>query len=233
MKSYKNVGIILLKERSARLPKKNYMQFMGKPMFKHIYDEAIKSKLFTHVVISTESEMLIKLCKKHKVPIYFKRPKKLASNKSSLNSVILDAIKKNELIFKNCKYFCLLWATAPMVTKLDLQKSFLKNKKKGNDAVIGVKKSYDYFSMLELNKKKKLVSVIKNKKDISILRKQDIMPKYIINSSFAWIKLKNFLKSKTWLLPNKVPYVMELERSIDIDYPHDLKLLKYFYKNYK
>ena len=59
------------------------------------------------------------------------------------------------------------------------------------------------------------------------------MPKYIINSSFAWIKLKNFLKSKTWLLPNKVPYVMELERSIDIDYPHDLKLLKYFYKNYK
>ena len=228
MKSYKNVGIILLKERSARLPKKNYMQFMGKPMFKHIYDEAIKSKLFTHVVISTESEMLIKLCKKHKVPIYFKRPKKLASNKSSLNSVILDAIKKNELIFKNCKYFCLLWATAPMVTKLDLQKSFLKIKKKGNDAVIGVKKSYDYFSMLELNKKK-LVSVIKNKKDISIL-KSKILCQNISLTHHLHDKIEKFFESKTWLLPNKVPYVMELERSIDIDYPHDLKLLKYFYK---
>lgn len=229
----KPFAIMLLKEQSLRLPKKNFFYFFGKPMFKHIYDAAINSALFKEIIISTESKKIIKLCNKYNIKVFFRRPKKLSSNKSSLNSVIKHAINKCKSISQNSKEFCLLWATSPLVKSSDFRNSYKLYKSiKNTQCVVGVKQNFEYYSTLTEVYGKKFVHPILKKK-ITSLRKQDLKKKYVINSSFAWINKKKFLKKNDWLLPNTLPYVMDDSRSVDLDYPEDLDLLKFYAKKWK
>lgn len=226
----KPFGIMLIKEESKRLPRKNFMNFHGKPMFKHIHDAAKKTSLFNDIIISTESDKIINICKKNKIKIYFKRPDKLSKSSTSLNDVIKHAIRNCNEITKNSSEFCLLWATAPLVRPSDLINSYkIFKKKKSIQCVVGVKKNYEYYSTLTENKYDNFLSPIYKSK-ITNLRKQKLKIKYVINSSFAWIKKDNFLKSNNWLLPNALPYVMDSARSVDLDYPKDLEVLKIFAK---
>ena len=226
------LAIIPIKERSNRLPKKNYFNFFGKPIFTYIYNEAIKSKLFDKVIISTDSKYVIDYCKNKKINDLVIRPKYLSNKLSTLDQVILYTFKK--LGIAKAQYFCLLWATSPMTSHKDLIKSYnlIKNKK-STEGCIGCIKDYSLYSSLKKNTNSVYYSPVYNSKKISKLSKQLIEPNYLINSSLAWVKFDSFLRNQSWILKNTIPYPMPYYKSVDLDYPKDFELLKFYYKRYK
>ena len=61
----KNIAIIPIRKGSTRIPRKNFMDFFGKPMFLYTYEAAKKSGLFEDIVISTDSQEVLDICKNH------------------------------------------------------------------------------------------------------------------------------------------------------------------------
>ena len=51
----KNLAIIPARGGSKRIPKKNIRHFNGKPIIGHVIEKAIESKIFSKVIVSTDS----------------------------------------------------------------------------------------------------------------------------------------------------------------------------------
>ena len=67
--------VIPARKGSKRLKHKNIKKLYGKPIIEYTIDAAIKSKLFSKIVISSDIHKLQKLCKKKS--IFLKTEKKV------------------------------------------------------------------------------------------------------------------------------------------------------------
>ncbi len=70
------------------IPGKNIRMFARKPLIAHTIEPTLKSKIFSHVMISTEDKQIAKVAKKYGAEIPFMRPKKLASNTAGMSTSI-------------------------------------------------------------------------------------------------------------------------------------------------
>ena len=70
------ICLIPARSGSKRIKNKNIKMFHGKPIIAYAIDNAIKSKLFDKIIVSTDSSKIAKLSKKYGAEIPFLRPKK-------------------------------------------------------------------------------------------------------------------------------------------------------------
>jgi 3-deoxy-manno-octulosonate cytidylyltransferase (CMP-KDO synthetase) len=61
----KAVAIIPARIASTRLPRKILREIAGRPMLAHVYDAAAKSKLLSDVIVATDSEEIMEVCRKN------------------------------------------------------------------------------------------------------------------------------------------------------------------------
>ncbi|MAB65270.1 MAG: hypothetical protein CL662_00370 [Bacteroidetes bacterium] len=88
----KVLTIIPTKLDSKRLKNKNIRDLKGKPMFLHSVDYAKQSKHDVDILVSTESDVVINLCKDNSVP-YIVRSKNLCGDVEVVD-VYLDVINQ-------------------------------------------------------------------------------------------------------------------------------------------
>ena len=62
------------------MAKKNIKNFCGKPIILWSIEEAIKSKCFEKIIVSTDDEEIANLVKSHGVDVPFVRPKELSDD---------------------------------------------------------------------------------------------------------------------------------------------------------
>ena len=68
-----NIAIIPARGGSKRVPKKNILEFFGKPMIAWTIEAAIKSNTFTKVLVSTDCEEIAKISKNYGAEVPFLR----------------------------------------------------------------------------------------------------------------------------------------------------------------
>ena len=73
MKKLKRLLIIPARGGSKRIKNKNIKKFKNKPIIFYTIDNAIKSKLFDKIHISTDSNLIKKIVNKKKLQIEFMR----------------------------------------------------------------------------------------------------------------------------------------------------------------
>ena len=125
-----NLIIIPARSSSQRITNKNLVNINGKPLIYYTINECKKLKKIADICISTDSNKIINYCKKFKYILIRKRPKKLSSNTTSMNDVILDLIKFFEKANKNYKNIILLQPTSPMRKYQDILRCLNLFKKK-------------------------------------------------------------------------------------------------------
>lgn len=67
------IAIIPARGGSKRLPRKNILEFYGKPLIEHSITAALKTGLFEHVVVSTEDEEIAAIARKCGAEVPFLR----------------------------------------------------------------------------------------------------------------------------------------------------------------
>ena len=77
---------------SKGIKNKNIKKINKKPLIDITLTQAKKSKIFSDIIVSSDSSKILSVSKKHKV-ILHKRSKKLSSDKSPKIPVIRDALK--------------------------------------------------------------------------------------------------------------------------------------------
>jgi len=117
-----NVAVIPARFGSKRIPKKNIKLFCGKPMIAWPIEIALKSKLFDHVIVSTDCEKIASIANSYGAETPFIRPAKLSNDFATTTEVISHAA--NWMLDKNWKIFsiCCIYPTSVFLNVEDLLK---------------------------------------------------------------------------------------------------------------
>ena len=124
----KAICIIPAKHFSKRLPNKNIKKILGIPSIAHVISNAIKSKCFKEVFVSTDSIKIKNISEKFGAKVPYLRSKKLSGNYTPVGDVIIDAIKKLKIRY-DFEIVCFMYPTSIFADK-DLIRKAIKLYKK-------------------------------------------------------------------------------------------------------
>jgi|TARA_B110000211_G_C14041063_1_gene536801 CMP-N-acetylneuraminic acid synthetase len=219
----KNICIIPARANSRRIKNKNIINFFGKPIISYAISEAIKSKLFDRVIVSTDSKQIAQISIRYGASVPSLRPKKLSSHTSTINDVLKYCVKKYQ--FKNYKFLYCLFPMTPLLTSKDLIKANKKIIKYQAPHLISVKKNNDIKQKIFVNKNKKLI--LKDGKKTQFSKNIDY---FSDNGNFFILELKKYKKGFKSNYKNTIGYEMIKKEANDINNLSDLNYLKFLYK---
>ena len=219
------ICIIPARKGSKRIKNKNITIFNGKPIIYYAIDLAKKSKLFSRIIVSTDSLKIAKIARKYGAETPFVRSKKLSNHYTTSTEAVIDSIKK--ISSESEKYHCCIYPTAILTQKKDLVNGYKKIKITKADYLIPVT-SYDYSPLRPLEKFGSNWIKLKYSK-YKKTRSQDLPELFHDTGTFYFYKTSVLLKNKG-NLPLKTTYLMiNRIRTIDINEPQDLKIAKLQY----
>jgi len=231
MQDIKVLCTICARGGSKGVKNKNIKKINGKPLIAYTIEQAKESKLFEHIVISTDSDNIASIAKEYGAEVFFKRNAEMASDTAGKLDVIKDAFVKSEEHY-SCKFDYLidLDATAPLRDVKDILDSFQQFLDNHNDNLITAMPSRrsPYFNLIEQDKSGKIY--LSKTLDSSVVRRQDAPKSYDMNASIYIWKRDAILNEKSLFLEKTGLYVMPEERSIDIDSELDYKFVEFLMK---
>lgn len=207
-------SIIPARGGSKGVPGKNIKMLNGKPLICHTIEAALKSKYLYDVYVSTEDAEIAKIsinCGAHVIM----RPAELATDESPRMDAIFHAIdeKKKE---RSPDIVILLQATSPLRNTEDIDAAiqlFFKNEDKSVISMCKVEHPPQWcFRFYKNGHFKPLFG-----DNYFRMRRQDLPDMFRPNGAIYISSLSNLNKNKEFYCDNIVPYIMPVERSIDID----------------
>ena len=75
-----NVAVIPARGGSKRIPHKNIKEFCGKPIIAWSIEVAKQSKLFDHILVSTDDKEIAEVAKSYDAEVPFMRPAKFSND---------------------------------------------------------------------------------------------------------------------------------------------------------
>ena len=211
---------------SKGVPRKNIRLFAGKPLIAHTIEKSLQSKIFSHVVVSTEDQEIAEISKKYGAEVPFMRPKKLATDKIATSEVMIHGIKElkklgydfDEVVLRDC--------TVPFIRNIDISLSLQKLRQKKPDAVFGVYRQNlnPYFNMMEQNANGFLK--LSKKLRARPITRQGAPIVYQLNGLWV-LNVEKFLKYKTILVPKILPHEIPPETGFMIDTEFEFRIAEY------
>lgn len=221
-KNKKILAIIPARNGSKGVKNKNIKNLNGKPMIAYTIENAIESKIFDDVVVSTDSQEYIDISLRYGEIIPSLRPDHLASDTASSLDMTLYTIDSLKEQGKEYDYFMLLQPTSPLRTTQDILNSVgLLFEKNANTVVSVCECEHPPQWSVELDEKLDL-TVLEDK--IKATRRQDIKKSYRLNGAIFLSNIDYYIKNKSFYTSNAIAYIMEYENSIDIDSIYDFML---------
>lgn len=110
------LAIITARGNSKRIPKKNIRKFCGKPILAYPIEAAIKSKLFTEIMVSTDNIEIARIARSYGAAVPFLRSEKTSDDYATTADVLLEVLMKYKEAGRSFDYVCCLYPTAPFVT---------------------------------------------------------------------------------------------------------------------
>ncbi|CUU67833.1 cytidylyltransferase domain-containing protein [Campylobacter hyointestinalis] len=219
---------------SKGVKNKNIREIAGKPLLAHTILQALKTNLFSHVVLTTDSKEIAEVGQKWGAEVFFLRDPKMADDAAGKLPAIRDALLKSEEHF-GMKFDTVidLDATSPLRLVDDIINAYEQFLKDDNDILITASpaRRSPYFNLVEIFKKdEKEIIDLSKKPQNPILRRQDSPKCYDMNASI-YIWKRDVLLNEDFLFLEKTGlYIMPEERSIDIDSELDFKFVEFLMK---
>ena len=221
----KPICIIPARKNSNRIRNKNLLNFGGKPLIAHSITVALRSKIFSRVIVTTDSKKIAKIAIKYGAEAPFIRSKKLSNDTAGIKAVTCDCIKR--LKSQNIKYHFIIYATNPLLKISYLKKAFNKFKKLDYSLLIGVKK-------FETNPIK-AITIEKNDLNFQFKKKllnnsQILKNCYYDDGSFTILETKSYLRRKNFIAKKSTFFLHKEHESLDLNTKEDLVKLRKIFK---
>jgi pseudaminic acid cytidylyltransferase len=118
------IAIIPARGGSKRIPRKNIKDFYGKPLIAYSIETALKSKIFSKVVVTTDDDEIANVATKYGAIVPFIRPKELSDDFTGTGAVIEHTVSWLQEHGEVFDFICTICATAPLLQKEYLQKGY-------------------------------------------------------------------------------------------------------------
>ena len=222
----KPICFIAARGGSKGVTRKNIRLLAGKPLIAYAIESSIKSKIFSHVVVSTEDKEIARISQKFGAEVPFLRPKKLATDSTGMTEVVLHGLKKLHALGYDFDTFVNRDCTVPFLRNKDVAGSIRLLKRKNCNAVFGVYRQHlnPYFNIMELGSNG-FLKLVKNKGKRSVSR-QTAPIVYQLNGLFTY-NTEKFFKYRNDILLNALPYEIPIETGFMIDTEFEFKLAEF------
>jgi len=230
----RSVCIIPARGGSKRIPRKNILDFCGKPIISYSISAALDSAIFDLVMVSTDDEEIAEVSRQAGAEVPFLRSKEAADDYSTLSMVVKEVLQELKIRGQVFDAFCCMLPTALFVRGSTLkcaQKMLTSNPKV--DSVMPIV-GFEYPVPRGLKKRahedgNQYLEMVWP--EYIETRSQDCEPWYHDVGQFYWMLVSYFDKHEPkWMLGDcTVPLEIPASEVQDIDTLEDWKIaeLKY------
>jgi CMP-N,N'-diacetyllegionaminic acid synthase len=214
----KSVAIILARGGSKGIPKKNIIDFCGKPLLAWTIEQCRDGGV-DKVYVSSDSDKVLEVGEEYGA-VSIKRPEEISGDTATSESGWLHALEVIEEKTTNLDWILAPQVTSPLRSPNDIRNG-LKIAKSGNfDSLFSCSIAEDLFFWEEIAGKLDSVNYDwKNRK-----RRQEIPKQYIENGSF-YLSRPEVLRENNNRFGGRIGVVeMEFWKMFEIDSPDDLKM---------
>lgn len=222
----KNLAIIPARSGSKGVKDKNIRDLNGKPLMAYTIEAAISSGEFDEIMVSTDSEKYAEIARKYGADVPFLRSQTTATDTASSWDMVEEVLAGYDHLGKNFETFCLLQPTSPLRTSDDIKNAYDIYRKKAEFAVVSVcETEHSPLWAGCLPDTGELVDFIG--KD-ALKRRQADNKYYRLNGALYIINCERFKKEKYLYQKGSFAYLMNQNKSIDIDTELDFRLAEFF-----
>ncbi len=198
------------------------MKVRGKPLIAYTIEEAKKCSFIDRMILSSEDDEIIQTAKNWGCEAPFVRPNKFAQDDTPMMDTIFHAI---ESLPEKYDYVLLLQPTSPLRKSDDIKNAIQLCIDYNAPACVSVAVAdKSPYWMVKINGLGRLKPLI-NHNFSSEYRRQDLPIIYQVNGAIYFGKTTWLLETKTFFTEQTLAYIMNKERSLDIDTEFDLKIL--------
>lgn len=130
------IAVVPARGGSKRIPRKNIRPFLGVPLIARTIETLKSSDLFERIVVSTDDEEIAEVARHAGAEIPFIRSSELSDDHTPTVPVVLDAIKRLEVLSEaSVGEICVVYPAAVFVTSADLVAAHQVLTEKGADSV--------------------------------------------------------------------------------------------------
>ena len=230
MKNKQILCTICARGGSKGLPNKNLLKIGDKSLIGHTLTQAKAIDAIDCIIVSSDSNEILKEGEIYAADILLQRSAKLASDDAGKIDAIIDCLNHAESnLNKHFDYVIDLDVTSPLRNLIDIENCLEFTKDQGFKNLITVtnSKKNPYFNQIEItNEGPQLV-----KSGHNVKGRQSAPKVYDMNASiYVWSR--DFLiNEKTLFSRDTIVYDMPEERSLDIDNELDFKFVKHLIEN--
>lgn len=110
------LAVITARGGSKRIPKKNILDFCGKPIIAYSIEAALRCGRFTDVMVSTDSSEISAIARAYGASVPFMRSEQNSGDFATTSDVILEVLEQYQERKRTFEYICCIYPTAPFVT---------------------------------------------------------------------------------------------------------------------
>jgi CMP-N,N'-diacetyllegionaminic acid synthase len=216
----KVIAIIPARGGSKGIPRKNLVNFSGKPLMQWSIDAALKSKYITDVVVSSDDDEILNVAQVNKEVLVIKRPVELAQDISKTEPVLTHVLDSLNGI--KYDYLILLQPTSPLRTSKDVDFAFEKLLNSEATSLISVcELEHHPYKSFKVDENDYLQGIINN--NYPFYPRQELPKTFRANGAIYIIEVATFQKKNTLLTNKTIRFEMSIESSLDIDTVNDLR----------
>ena len=140
------VAIIIARGGSKGIPKKNIMNFCGKPLVAWTIMQCLASRKISDVWVSSDSDEILEISKEYGANI-IKRPDEISGDTESSESAWLHAVNyiESEVGCTNIDYVLAPQVTSPLRESCDFSNAIKQIAIEDSDSLLSVTKIEDFF----------------------------------------------------------------------------------------
>lgn len=221
------IAVIPARGGSKRIPRKNIKEFSGRPMIAWAITTAVKSKLFDHVIVSTDDEEIADIARKWGAETPFARPVELADDITPTVPVIAHAVRASIDSGWNVEYACCIYPCVPFLQEKDLVDAFNLMKKNNADFVYPVTEYAHPIQRAMRQLSSGQMQFVNPENELT--RTQDLEKTFHDSGQFYWGKSSAWLEQKK-MHTDGLGMSIPNWRVVDIDSMDDWKRAEDLYK---
>lgn len=228
LQSPRVAAVIPARGGSKGIPRKNIIDFCGKPLLAWSIEQARAAKGVSSVWVSSDSDEILEVAGRYgALPI--RRPEAIAGDTATSESAWLHALDVIESQGEPVDIMLAMQATSPLRESSDIERALTDFQQQDCDSLFSCAELEDFF-IWEKNEQGSFRSL--NYDYLNRKRRQDVGQQYVENGSFYLFKPK-ILRSLNNRLGGKIGIsMMEFWKTFEIDSIEDLEFCEMLMNKY-
>ncbi len=209
------VAIIPARGASKRIPRKNIKHFDGKPIIAYSIEAALNANCFERVIVSTDDAEIAEIAMAYGAEVPFMRPASIADDHATTIEVVQHAIQYLQTQGVDPEYICCIYATAPFIQSVNLERAYLLLEKKRCNYVYSVTQfSFPIQRAIKINKQGASIMFTP---ESFYTRSQDLEEAFHDAGQFYWGVTQAFIQGENMFSSHAFTFKLPREEVLDID----------------